>query len=424
MILTSKAKDLFRLFDESYLPEVDTIIWTGGRYSLKSYTTAIFALLALYNKNWSTLYTRFTNSSITDSVKPEVSDKIELLGLEGKVNDTQYQIECGGSRISFKGIKTGSGTQTANLKSLSGFNVFVNDEAEELPDYKTFKKIFYSIRSTEKRNLTILILNPTDKTHWIFEEYFLKRGIDGGSNCVKDNVMYIHTSYLDADVSLMPKNIYNDYERLKIENPREYDNIVLGGWIDSPEGILIPFNSLKFDDLSQLKPEHAQYRFAVIDPADRGGDKYAMPFIYVTFADKQLRCFVKYAICNSEGILSNSEQVINKLSELQIDECIIETNGVGVAAYNDIYRGKKGITKITPVHTTEQKEGKILSNYEFILKYFVFDSNYKSDIQYSMFIRDLTSYKAEGDNKHIKDAIDVLSMAAQVIKLRFAKLIY
>lgn len=424
MKLTSKAKELFRLFDENYLPDVDTIIWTGGRYSLKSYTTAIFALLALYNKGWSTLYTRFTNASITDSVKPEVSDKIELLGLDGKVNDTQFQIECGGSRISFKGIKTGSGTQTANLKSLSGFNVFVNDEAEELPDYKTFKKIFYSIRSTDKRNLTILILNPTDKTHWIFEEYFLKRGIEGGSNCVKDNVMYIHTSYLDADVSLMPKNIYNDYERLKIENPREYENIVLGGWIDSPEGILIPFNLLKFDDLSQLKPEHAQYRFAVIDPADKGGDKYAMPFIYVTFADKQLRCFVKYAICNGEGILANSPQVINKLSELQIDECIIETNGVGVAAYNDIYRGKRGITKITPIHTTDQKEGKILSNYEFILKYFVFDSNYKSDIQYSMFIRDLTSYRAEGDNKHIKDAIDVLSMAAQIIKVRFAKLIY
>ena len=34
------------------------------------------------------------------------------------------------------------------------------DEAEEIPDYETFKKVFYSIRSEQKRNLTILILVP------------------------------------------------------------------------------------------------------------------------------------------------------------------------------------------------------------------------------------------------------------------------
>ena len=62
--------------------------------------------------------------SIVDSVKPELTDKIELLGLSGKIADTQNHIEYNGNRISFKGIKTGSLGQTANLKSLSGFNLF------------------------------------------------------------------------------------------------------------------------------------------------------------------------------------------------------------------------------------------------------------------------------------------------------------
>lgn len=236
--ISYKFQNLFQLLDDDYYPEIDTVIITGGRYSLKSYTVSIFSIIALIQKKWSCLYTRYTNMSISDSVKPEVTDKLELLGVEDLVKNTQTQIEYYDSRISFKGIKTGSLGQTANLKSLSGFNVFINDEAEELPDYNTFKKIFYSIRSTEKRNLTILILNPTTKLHWIFKKFFEEKGLKGGENCILDNVMYIHTSYLDADKNKMPKNILKDYENLKYNNPNEYENIVLGGWLSGNENSL------------------------------------------------------------------------------------------------------------------------------------------------------------------------------------------
>ena len=140
--ISKKYKPLFRLLT-SDLPEIDTVIMTGGRASGKSFVVSLFNLIALVEHDWNVLYTRYTNMSIVDSIKPEVSDKIELLNYENKVNDTQKQIEKGNNRIAFKGIKTGSKIQTANLKSLSGFNCFVVDEAEELPDYETFKKVFY-----------------------------------------------------------------------------------------------------------------------------------------------------------------------------------------------------------------------------------------------------------------------------------------
>lgn len=236
--ISNKYKPLFSLFDDNTFPDVDTVVITGGRYSLKSYTVSIFALSALVNLGWNVLYTRFTNMSIIDSIKPELTDKIELLGLEGKVQDTTNHIEYKGNRIAFKGIKTGSLGQTANLKSLSGFNLFINDEAEELPDYKTFKKIFYSIRSIGKRNLTILILNPTEEEHWIYQEFFKKKNIQGGFNGVHQNVMYIHSSYLDADQTKIPKNILADYNRLKEEDPDSYDNVVMGGWLKKKVGAL------------------------------------------------------------------------------------------------------------------------------------------------------------------------------------------
>jgi len=232
---SKKYKLLFELLQGLH-PEVDTVILTGGRGSAKSFVIACFSLIALAYHFWNVLYTRFTNVSIVDSIKPEVDSKIELLGLDGYVNSTISHIENKESRIAFKGIKTGSKQQTANLKSLFGFNCFVVDEAEELPDYETYEKVFLSIRSKEKRNLTILILNPASVHHWIFRHFFIGRNIDAGSNCIKQNVMYIHTSYKDVPKEYLATNIISYYQQLKIDNPKKYEQVVMGGWTEAVEG--------------------------------------------------------------------------------------------------------------------------------------------------------------------------------------------
>ena len=423
--ISSKFKNLFKLFDDNFHPEVDTVIITGGRYSLKSYTVSIFALVGLVKYNWSALYTRFTNMSIVDSIKPEVSDKIELLNLSDTVTDTQSQIEYKNNRISFKGIKTGSQQQTANLKSLSGFNLFINDEAEELPDLKTFKKIFYSIRSIEKRNLTILILNPTDKRHWIFEEFFNKKGLEGGNNCIVDNVMYIHTSYLDCDINRMPKTILADYLRLKEDNPKEYGNIVLGGWIDEPEGILIPRSKIKFIDTKAINPNDIIYRFSIIDPADTGGDKYSQPFISICEIGGNIACLVTDVIHNTHGIEANAVTCIEKVKLNRSEQLPIEANGIGLAAVLLIKKDLPVSCSMLPFTSTVNKEARILSHYEFIIKHFYFDKTlYEQNNEYKSFINDVVSYTKEGENKHKKDAIDVLCSASQFIKAKYASVLF
>ncbi|HPV20411.1 MAG TPA: phage terminase large subunit, partial [bacterium] len=375
--------------------------------------------------DWSVLYTRYTNMSIVDSVKPEVSDKIELLGYESRVNDTSTQIEKGKNRIAFKGIKTGSKVQTANLKSLSGFNCFVVDEAEEIPDYETFKKVFYSIRSTQKRNLTILILNPTTKEHWIFKEFFEKKGLEGGENTIVDNVMYIHTSYLDVNKKYIPENIRRDYERLKIDNPEKYENIVVGGWIRDPEGVLLPKSKLKFADLSIYDSKNMQFRFAIGDPADLGGDKFSMPFIDVFYSENDFAFLVRDVIHNTNGIEANAERIIDKMKFNCTEQIFIESNGVGLAAVLLIKKMLSQHQKLSAFPSTENKEVRIFSHYEFVQKYFIFDKEKsETDAEYKAFISDLTSYSKEGDNKHKKDAIDVICGAANIIKLKYSKILY
>jgi len=232
---SKKYKPLFEILQGKH-PEVDTIIITGGRGSAKSFVISVFSLIALVQHKWNVLYTRFTNVSIVDSIKPEVDDKIELLNYENYVNSTNTHIESNGNRIAFKGIKTGSKQQTANLKSLFGFNCFVVDEAEELPDYETYEKVFLSIRSKEKRNLTILILNPSSVHHWIFRHFFSGMNVDAGSNIVKDNVCYIHTSFLDVEREYLADNIVSYYQQLKIKDEKKYNQVVLGGWTEAVEG--------------------------------------------------------------------------------------------------------------------------------------------------------------------------------------------
>jgi PBSX family phage terminase large subunit len=421
--ISKKFEPLFSLLQGKY-PEVDTVIMTGGRYSLKSYTVSIFANTALRWYDWNILYTRYTNSTIIDSIKPEVSDKIELLGLDGTVTDTNTHIEHKGNRIAFKGIKPGSKHQSANLKSLSGFNCFINDEAEELPDMKTFKKIFYSIRQTDKQNLSILILNPTTKNHWIFQEFFEKKGLEGGENCIIDNIMYIHTSYLDATPEMMPKNILLDYERLKTEDPKEYENIVLGGWITEPEGVLLPKSQLKFQDLSNIPKESIIFRFSISDPADTGGDKYSNPFVDVAEIDGRIVCFVKDVIHSTDGIEANAERVTVKSIEHGIEAFFIENNGVGLAAALLIKNKLPKNVTYAPFHSSIKKETRIISHYEFVKKFFVFDINYKSNPEYYNFINDLTNYMKDGDNKHRMDAIDVICSAANIVKLKYHKVIF
>lgn len=421
-----KFQPLFELLDDKVHPEVDTVIITGGRGSEKSFAVSTFSAVGLVEYHCNILYTRFTNLSITDSVKPEVDEKIELLGYETRVVNTNTHIYTNKARIAFKGIKTGSKQQTANLKSLTGFDKFIVDEAEEIPDYETFKKVYYSIRSSDKRNLSILILNPTTSTHWIYEEFFERRVIESGYNGVKGNVMYIHVSYLDANPKHLAKNIRRDYERLKEDNPTEYENIVLGGWITEPEGVLLPLSKLRFEDLYNIPEENIVYKFACGDPADKGGDHFCIPFLHVAVVDGTLSCFVKDVIHTQDGIEVTNQRAIDKSRTLHIEDIFLEVNGVGTGAYYLLKRDLANHANIKPFNSRINKEVRILSHYEFVGKYFVFDKNYKSNPEYKKFIDHVTGYKKDDDqaNKNKKDGLDALCSAANVLKLKYKALLY
>lgn len=214
-------------------------IITGGRGSAKSFGVSSFATLLSFEPNHKILYTRQTMTSAHLSIIPEFQEKLELFGLSSEFEITKAEIynKRSLSQIIFRGIKTSSGDQTANLKSLQGVTTWIVDEAEELSDEKTFDKINLSIRQKGVQNRVILILNPATKEHWIYRRFFEESGVQPGFNGVKGNVTYIHTSYLD-NINNLDQSFIDEAELMRDVNPNKYKHQILGGWLDKAEGVI------------------------------------------------------------------------------------------------------------------------------------------------------------------------------------------
>ena len=223
---------------------------TGGRGSGKSFACNTFLVLLTYEKGHRILFTRYTMTSAGMSIIPEFIEKLELMGILDQFTVTKTEIinNLTGSSIYFSGIRTSSGDQTAKLKSIQGVSSFVLDEAEELTDEESFDKIDFSIRAKGVKNRCILILNPTTKENWIYQRFFQNRGIPDGYNGTKENITYIHTTYLD-NLDHLSESFVKQIEDMKVRRPEKYKHQIMGGWLKRAEGVIFTdWNIGKFND--------------------------------------------------------------------------------------------------------------------------------------------------------------------------------
>ncbi len=242
------------LLNDKYKPLFDNKtrynVISGGRGSGKSFSVALYLLLLTFEENRTILFSRYTMTSIAISIFPEFRDKIDMLNLRDIFNITKSEIINiqTGSKIIFRGIKTGSSVQTANLKSIANVDTLVIDEAEEIPNEDTFDKIDLSIRSSLHFNKIILLFNPTTKASWIYERFYEKRGIKDGCNFITKDTTYIHTTYLDIEDKL-PDTLLETIRRRQKEDPKWYEHTILGGFLDVAEGVI--FDNWEIGDFNE-----------------------------------------------------------------------------------------------------------------------------------------------------------------------------
>ena len=238
----------YKIFEES---DSRYFIVTGGRGSGKSFAINTFLLLLTYEAGHTILFTRYTLRSASISIIPEFIEKIELLKKTDDFVITKDEVlnKVTKSKILFRGIKTSSGDQTANLKSLQGITTWVFDEAEEMTDEDMFDKIDLSVRQKGLDNRVILILNPTTKENFIYQRWFEAKGVEAGSNITKDDTTYIHTTYLD-NIENLSTSYIEQIERMKERRPSRYKHTILGSWLDKAEGVI--FTNWKIGKFKQV----------------------------------------------------------------------------------------------------------------------------------------------------------------------------
>ena len=238
-----------------FLPfnEVDSryFIYTGGRGSGKSYAIAGALVYLSLTSNQTILFTRYTLRSAAISIIPEFKDKLETMGIMHLFKITRDEIIniSNGSKILFRGIKTSSGDQTANLKSLQGITTWVMDEAEELIDESIFDKIDLSVREKSADNRVILILNPATKEHWIYQRFFESKGIESGQCITKGDITYMHSTYKD-NIEHLSNSYISQINEMKIKRPSKYKHQILGGWLEKAEGVI--FNNWTLGEFKEI----------------------------------------------------------------------------------------------------------------------------------------------------------------------------
>lgn len=325
-------------------PENRYFLITGGRGSGKSWTLSLFLLNLTYEEGHVILFTRWTLTSAFISIIPEFIDKIELMNKEGDFEITQSEIinKVTGSKILFRGIKTSQGTATANLKSIAGVTTFILDESEELNDEDVFDRIDLSIRAANKPNRVILVMNPSYKSHWIYNRFVKHKT----GNCT-----YIHTTYLDNERNLS-QSFIDQAQRVKAENLHRYEHLFLGKWLDDAEGLL--WSKPLIDKIRVVAKPDLERIVIAIDPAASANLDSDETGIVVLGKDKQGK---GYVLEDLSGKYSPNEwaKVASQAFKNWDADCIVAEKNQGGDMVESVLRSQSGNARIKLVTATKGK---------------------------------------------------------------------
>jgi len=144
-----------------------------------------------------------------------------------------------GVEIIFSGIKTSSGNQTANLKSLQGITTWIYEEFEEHPDENSFDQIDLSVRQKDIQNRIVLISNALHKDSWQYKRFFED----------PRDTEHIYTTYLD-NIKNLNDQFLSIAEHTKQTNLVKYNRNFLGHHYENDDDALWTWDIIKRDKLT------------------------------------------------------------------------------------------------------------------------------------------------------------------------------
>lgn len=150
------------------------IILMGGRGNGRSGSASRFAISKLLGKEYVRgAIMRATREDIRASCWGEIMDRITEQGISDqfRIVDNDMFIERGQNSLRGHGFRASSGSLTARLKSLAGYNYVWIEEAEEIGEDE-FRTLDDTLRTVKGKITIVLSLNTPAKSHWIIKKWF------------------------------------------------------------------------------------------------------------------------------------------------------------------------------------------------------------------------------------------------------------
>ncbi len=226
--------------DASHIPLWENKDWRyaiimGGRGNGRSGTASRYAVSQLLGTEYTRgAIMRATREDIRASCWGEIIDRLNEQHIHDqfKVTENDMYIERGQNSIRAHGFRASSGSLTARLKSLAGYNFIWAEEAEEIGENE-FRTLDDTLRTVKGRIRIVLSLNTPPIGHWIIKKWFdvLPSGVPGFykvqlKESAKD-VIFIGGTWRENEPNLDKATIqrYKDY---KFTNPNYFYQVIEG----------------------------------------------------------------------------------------------------------------------------------------------------------------------------------------------------
>lgn len=210
-------------------------ILMGGRGNGRSGTASRYVISQLLGKEYTRgAIMRATREDIRASCWGELIDRLNEQKVQENfhVVDNDMFIERGQNSIRAHGFRASSGSLTARLKSLAGYNLIWIEEAEEIGEDE-FRILDDTLRTVKGRIRIVLTLNTPAKSHWIIKKWFNTAPSDTQRFYIPtlkpeiNDVLYIGGTWKENEPNL-DKHTIERYQEYKYDNPNYYWQVIEG----------------------------------------------------------------------------------------------------------------------------------------------------------------------------------------------------
>ena len=257
--LCKKYQNLFKDFKD-----VRIILLSGGRGSGKSFASSLWLTNKFYNSKKNALYLRKFATNIESSVIPQFLQQVSCLNLPFTIKKNSIENRYG-KKLYFMGIESSQSSADSKLKSIPELENVLIEEASEITEDE-FDKLNLSVRDIDSEPKIVLCFNPSHQSHWVYQKFYNKRDVDYDFNGIKDEVLYIHTTYLD-NIKNLDESFLREAETTKKYDPIKFQRDFMGKWLNEVDN---PLLSKQLLDLAIEKVEIPQVFDKIvvaIDPA-------------------------------------------------------------------------------------------------------------------------------------------------------------